>query len=180
MILPDEITNRFTVIAENIGRTHRQLGAIMDEYISDLPHGYHMQAYKAFAELYYQITGEVVSEVTVRHWRHSAMSYSKNNLLQFEQLSDSQLTEAVKLAEINNLDAGYICQWCVDNQIKSVPEMRAEWLPVSGPPEAIDPPALSGIIRLFGRLFKPDHPHRARIEEIITELRGYLIETVME
>lgn len=174
LCLPEEIKNQFCTIAENIGKTHRMLGRVMDEYISDLPHGRRMDAYIEFANLYNEVTGEIVSPVTVRHWRHSAMCYSRHNLQRFEVLSDSQLTEAVKLAEINKIGADQICEWCVENEVRTVSAMRANWLPNTGTPTQTDPPALSGIIRLFGRLFKTDHPQRKRIDEIINELRSYL------
>lgn len=178
-VLPERVANVFRTIAENIGRTHRTLGKIIDTYMQDLPHGCHMQAYGEFVDLYKQTTGELVSVPTIRSWRRAAVIYTKHDLMEYGSLSDSQLIESIKLSEINrellpDITPQDICNWCMDTLTNTVPAMQAHWLPLTGTPEYIDPPALSGIIRLFGKLFSRDNPHRARIEEIIAELRGYL------
>jgi len=170
LAMPTEITDRFTALAETVGQTHRALGRIVDEYVSELPHGYAMQAYELFADLYHQVTGETISPRTIRAWRDSVSSYSKQELRDFESLSDSQLVEAVKLSEVANMPAADICRWAVENAVSSVPAMRANWLPTTSTEYAVDIPAISGLIR-YANHNLPDEK-RPRFDELLAELRA--------
>jgi len=172
LCLPDEICQRFTTLAETVGQTHRALGRIVDEYVSEIPHGLTMQAYELFADLYYRTTGEQISPRTIRAWRDSVTAYSKQEIREFEPLRDAQLVEAVKLSEIANLPAADICRWAIANAVESVPEMRAHWLPTTGTVYQIDPPAISGLIRWANRTLEQGDPRRVRFDEILAELRG--------
>jgi hypothetical protein len=145
--LPDDISNDFEIIAGREGQIHRMLGRIVDEYVSGefTHHGQRMIIYGLFADLYYRTTGETISARQIRAWRHSAVDYSKHDLERFEALSDSQLTAAIELAETANIDAKEICQWAVDNQVRSVPQMRANYLP---PPTGYSADEWPGILSL--------------------------------
>jgi hypothetical protein len=147
LCLPEEIETRFRALAENIGVTHRALGRVVDEYMQDLPHGGHMAGYGLFADLYRQVTGETISPRTIRAWRYAAITFSKHDLEQFEQLSDSQLVTAVELSEIANIEPKVICEWAVKTGCASVPAMRANWLPPTGDDAMTDPPAISAMVR---------------------------------
>lgn len=174
--LPEEISQRFTTLAENIGRTHRSLGIVMDEYISDLPHGYHMIAYGLFADLYRQVTGETVSVRQVRAWRQVVTAYSREELRRYEALTDAQLIEAVKLAEIANIEPTEICEWAVANVVTSVPQMQAHWLPVtSDGQDNIDLPAISAVIRTARRFFPADDPRWDELNQLLARLRELLV-----
>jgi hypothetical protein len=90
LCLPAEITDRFTVLAETVGQTHRAIGRVVDEYVSEVQHGMTMQAYELFADLYYRVTGEQISARTIRAWRDSVTAYSKQELREFEALTRSR------------------------------------------------------------------------------------------
>ena len=169
--LPDEIRERFITLSEQVGATHRALGRVVDEYVSEVQHGQHMAAYELFADLYRQTTGETISPRTIRAWRQAATLYSKHELTQFETLSDSQLIEAVNLAEIAKIDPQAICEWAVANQVSTVPAMRANWLPVTSTEYRIDPPVISGMIRYGIRMFEDTDPRRTEWDALVTRAR---------
>lgn len=174
--LPDDILQAIQAFAEEATKQKRALAYCLQDFLDDIPHGQHMTMYELIADEWNAVTGDMISARTVRYWVHSVKTYSKVQMQEYHALTHAQLIEAVKLASDcqNETTPQQICQWCVVNEVRTVAAMRANWLPLTGTPEQTDPPALSGIIRLFGRLFKPDNPHRDRIEEIITELRSYL------
>ena len=170
--LPDEIRERFTALSEAVGATHRALGRVVDEYVSEVPHGYHMTAYELFADLYHQVTGEIISARTIRAWRHAAIDFTKYDLERFHALSDSQLVESVKLAEIAKVEPVDVCEWAVANAVQSVPEMRAHWLPVTTYEQDTDLPVVSGLVR-YADKHLPEH-RRPRFDALLTELREIL------
>ena len=170
LCLPDEIRDRFAAVSDFIGKTHRSLGLIVDEYLSEVPYGQHMAVYELFADLYREKTGEQISARTIRIWRHAVIDYSKHDLLQYESLSDAQLTEAVSLAETAKVTAADVCQWTIDNAIDSVPAMRAHWLPQTSTEYAIDIPVISGLLRYANHNLPAEK--RQRFDEIVAELRA--------
>ena len=175
--LPDDILQTIQNYANEATKQKRLLAFVLQDFLSDIPHGQHMTMYELIAAEWSAVTGDIISGRTVRHWVHSVKTYSQAQMTRYQLLTDAQLIEAVKLASDcqNEITPQQICEWCVENEIATVSAMRANWLPLTGTPEQTDPPALSGIIRLFSRLFKQDNPHRARIEEIIRELRNCLM-----
>lgn len=173
LCLPEEIEIRFRTLAENVGATHRALGRVVEEYMTKLPHGKHMDAYGLFADLYRQATGETVSPRTVRAWRYAAISFSKHDLVRFEQLSDSQLVTAVELSEIANIEPKAICEWAVETGCASVPAMRAYWLPTTGDDTMTDPPAISAMVRVgkMGRYWHARPDLLAEWQKLIEQAR---------
>ena len=174
LCLPDEIRDRFAAVSEIIGKTHRSLGLIVDEYLSEVPYGQHMAAYELFADLYREKTGEQISARTIRIWRHAVIDYSKHDLLQYESLSDAQLTEAVSLAEVAKVTAADVCEWTIANAIDSVPAMRAHWLPQTSTEYEIDLPGISGMKRTIERWIPQDDPDYQTAQEHISALARLL------
>jgi hypothetical protein len=178
VILSDDLRSAIQAFANETTRQKRLLAYVLVDYMDKkLQHGEHAKFYDAVADEWNSYTGEYITGRTVRYWCQSVKQYSKAELKEYTALTNAQLIEAVKLAndcQFFDITPQEICEWCIDNEIQSVREMRAHWLPTTGTPDAIDPPALSGIIRLFGRLIKQDNPHYARLQEIITEIRGWL------
>jgi len=175
--LPDDILQTIQAFAEETAKQKRLLAYCLQDFLEDIPHGQHMTMYELIADEWNNVTGEIISGRTVRYWVQSVKTYSKAQMETYQPLTDAQLIEAVKLASDcqNEITPQEICDWCIANEVRTIPAMRANWLPLTGTPEQTDPPALSGIIRLFGKLFKKDNPHQARIQEIINELRTYLV-----
>ena len=173
--LPEDIENQFAAVAQGVGSIHRMLGRIVDEYMANIPQGARMAVYESFADLYHRVTGENISARTIRTWRKSAVEFSKNDLQEFHALSDSMLTEAVSLAEMAKTDAREICEWAVDHAIKSVPQLRAHWLPPESGPDIYrqDPPVVSSLLRYVRRF---DGEKLARFQKLIDEIRQLLRE----
>lgn len=174
-ILPEEVENEFSAVAQGVGRLHRALGRIVDCYVSEVPHGYHMAVYESFADLYHRITGEHISARTIRFWRKSAVEFSKADLKEFHALSDSMLTESVILAEVANIEAKEICKWAVEKAVDSVPALRAHWLPIESGDDLYhqDPPVISNLLRLAREM---TGERRERLDKLIDEIRKLLAE----
>jgi predicted DNA-binding protein len=172
LCLPDEIRERFRALSENIGATHRALGRVVDEYISEVPYGQHMTAYELFADLYHQVTGEVISARTIRTWRHLAIAFTKHDLNKYEALSDSQLEAAVSLSETAKVTPQEICEWTLAGAVDNVPAMRAHWLPPTTYEQDTDPPVISGLLRYAEKHLDP--ARRERFDTLLAELRELL------
>jgi hypothetical protein len=176
MTLPDEVINAIKAFAEQSSNQKRLLAITLVEsgFVDEIPHGRHEQVYEMIADEWNRNTGEWVTGRTIRYWIQSAKTYTRHELQRFQELTSAQLMEAVKLAIDcqNETTPQEICEWCIKERVDTVSAMRAHWMQQTGTPEQTDPPALSGIIRLFGRLFSSDHPERKRIDEIINELRN--------
>lgn len=174
-VLPEDVENQFSAVAQGVGSIHRMLGRIVDEYMADVPQGSHMAVYDSFGDLYHRVTGENISARTIRAWRKSAVEYSKNEIEQFHELSDSMLTEAVLLAEIAKIEPRYICEWAVDHAVKSVPQLRAHYLPQESGPDIYrqDPPVVSSLLRYVRRF---DGEKLTRFQKLIDEIRQLLLE----
>jgi hypothetical protein len=101
--------------------------------------------------------------------------FSKLELQRYENLSQAQLTEAVKLAEINKIEPVDVCEWAVANAIDSVPAMRAHWLPQTSTDYVIDPPWISGIKSTINKWFPADDPEYRDIMRMVDEIARRLL-----
>jgi len=171
--MPEEISERFKILAQSVGTIERSLGRVMDEWITELPKGYHEQAFEMFSDLYRSATGQYRTPRTMRSWRTAAITYKRHELETFHALSDSQLVAAVELAEIrqDGATAQDIAQWAVDKGVSSVPAMREQWGTITSTGDEIDPGWLTGIKRTAKRYLSPDDPRWKRVNEIFSELR---------
>lgn len=153
--LDPDCAARFAVLAEQITKTRRAMGKIVDESILESPsHIYHETIYELYADLYYQKTGDKVSPRTVRYWRDMAIKFTAHDIATFELLPDSILLEAVKLSDElasfangHNATAQQICQFAMDNQISTVPDLRERILPSTYTGNERDPGWLSSLKR---------------------------------
>jgi hypothetical protein len=173
LCLPEDVEIEFCTLAENIGFAKRAIGRLVFQYVDQLQYGQQMTAYTLFADLYYKVTGDYISPRTVRAWSDSAKTFTKHDLNQYESLSDSQLLEAVSLSKTAKVPAQQICEWAVETGCASVPAMRAEWLPVTGNDDYVDPPFVSGFARFIRRFAETD-PRRAELENLIERVREIL------
>lgn len=178
--LPEDIVVIIRAFAGEASKQKRLLAYVLVDFLDDIPQGKRMVIYDLIADEWSRLTGDDVSGRTVRFWVQSVKTYTKEQLRTFAPLSDAQLIEAVRLASDCQKDATpqEICEWAVREQVQTVAQMRAEWLPQTGDRDHVDPPGLIGVVKWLNKLFSADNPHRKRIEEIITELRGYLMEVV--
>ena len=60
--------------------------------------------------------------------------------------------------------------------MRSVPAMRAEWLPQTTTDYQIDPPPIAAIKRSLTRYLRPDDPRWPHVREIIAELTAIFTE----
>ena len=176
MKLPDEVLTIISAFAEQSSHAKMDFAhaLIASGFVAEIPHGRHEETYAMIADTWNAHSGEEVTPRTIRYWIQAAQAYTDKELRDFRDLTPAQLIEAVKLATIAKVEPAEICQWAVAWEVQTVSAMRANWLPITGEPDRTDPPALSGIIRLFDRLIKPDNPHRTRVLEMIAEIRGWL------
>ena len=172
IVLPESNRQDFLTLAANVGASHRAIGRVVDDFVSEVPHGSQMSAYELYADLYYQATGERVSPRTIRGWRRAATLYSKHDLRQFESLTDAQLIEAVNLAEVANIDPQEICAWAIDKQVSTVPAMRAHWLPPTSDEYHVDPPVITGFKR-WARRHVPEHM-QAEFDDLLKTINEFV------
>lgn len=174
--MPPEISDRFTVLAQQVGTIERSLGRVMDEWITELPKGYHEQAFELFSDLFRSATGQYRSPRTMRSWRTAAITYKRHELESFHALSDSQLVAAVELAEIrqDGATAQDIAAWAVANHVSSVPAMRDQWGTITSTDGETDPGWLTGLKRTAKRYLQPNDARWPRVKELFAELRTLL------
>lgn len=173
MTLPDDIIAIIHSFADSEGRNRRKFAHAMIEFMDEVPHGGKMTVYNMIADEWTKISGTPVKGRTIRLWVASVRELTSKQLIKYLPLNNAQLIESFNLAEIAKVDAATILDWCIEKDVFSVPKMQAHWLPLTGDQEHTDPPALTRLVLWIGKRYT-DSPHKARIDELITELRRLL------
>ena len=176
--IPDEVADRFRTLAETKAGIERALGRVMDDWISELPTGYHETAFELFQRLYYDTTGHWREIRTLQFWRTCATRYTAAELEELHPLSDAQLNKAVELA-INCTDgttAADIGRWAIANGINKVPPMVEHWAKIDKQPgiEAPLPGWMQAIERYLQKQFPPTHAFYPRWQEFFKEVKQHL------